>query len=99
MSDDGFTVKEILTEMRRENRESFSAINSHLSQLNGKVATHTSLISDLQKNDDEKLLRLAATESRQREIETKHVKLAMVYSVIVFFASLLAVYLFNKVFT
>jgi len=57
MASDGYTVKELVQELREDNKKSIATqaamlnslenIDRHLTQLNGKVATHEKKITNL----------------------------------------------------
>ena len=57
MASDGYTVKELVQELREDNKKSIATqaamlnslenIDRHLTQLNGKVATHEKKIANL----------------------------------------------------
>jgi predicted nucleic acid-binding Zn-ribbon protein len=87
--EEGFTIKEILSEMRKENRDNFNAVNAHLGQLNGKVATHVQLIAELKKSDEDQ-------ETRIRRMEERQAKHAVMYAIIVFFAVIAARFAFDR---
>jgi diphthamide synthase (EF-2-diphthine--ammonia ligase) len=97
--EEGYTIKEILNEMRKENRESFQTVNSHLGQLNGKVATHVQLIAELQKKNQDRDEVEQETKDRLRKTEDTLTKYAVYGSIGVFFAVLIAQYAFNKLFS
>lgn len=89
MSEDSYTIKEILTEMRSENKENFDKITEHLAKLNGKVALHVQQIEELKRNDSDK-------ENRIRDAEHTMTKYAVYASIGVFFAVLVAQYIFSN---
>jgi D-ribose pyranose/furanose isomerase RbsD len=92
LADDSYTIKEILSEMRVENRDNFDKITEHLAKLNGKVALHVQQIEELKKSDSDKELRLRNTEN----MVTKY---AIYAGIGIFFAVLVAQYVFSKVFS
>lgn len=83
MAEESYSIKEILGEMREENRDSFNKINEHLAKLNGKVATHVQQISELEANKKD-------IEARLRLVEGNAIKAGVVISIVVFVAIMLA---------
>lgn len=63
MPEESYTIKEILSEMREENKENFEKINDHLAKLNGKVALHVQQIEELQRGANDRETRLRIVEN------------------------------------
>lgn len=63
MPEESYTIKEILSEMREENKENFEKINDHLAKLNSKVALHVQQIGELQRGANDRETRLRVVEN------------------------------------
>lgn len=90
MAEDSYTIKEILTEMRSENKENFDKITEHLAKLNGKVALHVQQIDELKTKDADK-------EKRLRDTEGSVTKLLVYSAIVIFVAVVVAQYVFTKI--